>query len=152
MTDRIYIAFCLIAALFFTAVTIPAFAWEGGGGSFGGTGSGGSWGNSDGFGGNGGSSNNGGISATCAAESEKACKSNTGMPFIRNYVTPTGVVMMECGLNGYVSGYKAPCPPVKCRSGRSNCWPQPMTAAHPTAGPPPERSPVHRIHRRFRLA
>ena len=45
MTDKIYIAFCLIAALFFTAVTIPAFA----------AGAGGSWGNSDGFFGNGGS-------------------------------------------------------------------------------------------------
>ena len=56
--------------------------------------------------------------------------------------------MLVCTPNPFM----APCPPVKCRSGRSNCWPQPMTAAHPTAGPPPERSPVHRIHRRFRLA
>lgn len=76
MTDKIYIAFCLIAALFFTAVTMPAFAmggaggsWDcpdgyqpaegggckGGGGSTGGSGSGGSWGNSGGFGGSGGS-------------------------------------------------------------------------------------------------
>ena len=76
MTDKIYIAFCLIAALFFTAVTMPAFAmggaggsWDcpdgfqpaegggckGAGGSTGGSGGGGSWGNSDGFGGSGGS-------------------------------------------------------------------------------------------------
>ncbi len=131
MRNLIFNLFIAFGAMFFTAVTMPAFAvpntdgkewgdgwvqgdpFPGGGGSFGGNSGGGSWGNSNGFGGNGGSSNNGGISATCAAESEKACKSNTGMPFIRNYVTPTGVVMMECGLNGYVSGYKAPCPPVK---------------------------------------
>ncbi len=64
MKDKLYIVFCLISALFFTAVTMPAFAasaggsWEptypGGGGGFGGASSGGSWGNSDGFGGSGG--------------------------------------------------------------------------------------------------
>ena len=53
--NKLYIVFCFISALFFTAVTMPAFAWEQGSGGFGGSGSGGGWGNSDGFGGNGGS-------------------------------------------------------------------------------------------------
>ncbi len=65
--NKFYIVFCLISALFFTAVTMPAFAWEQGSGGFGGSGAGGSWGNSDGFGGNNGSS---------GASAGGSCKAN----------------------------------------------------------------------------